>query len=60
MLTVSEAAVKYLSGIVSSQIKGTKIRVFVEHPGTEDADCGVAQEDELLVLLVLELVQKLA
>ena len=42
MLTVSEAAVKYLSGIVSSQIKGTKIRVFVEHPGTEDADCGVA------------------
>lgn len=41
MIKVTHAAEKYLTKLLSKQKKNTHIRVFINFPGTVDAECGI-------------------
>ncbi|QIE02218.1 NfuA family Fe-S biogenesis protein [Buchnera aphidicola] len=49
MITISENAQKYLLSLLSREPIGTQIRVFILHPGTNNAECGLAflHQDEI-------------
>ena len=49
MITVSKNAQKHLLSLLSHEPIGTQIRIFVVHPGTTMAECGLAfcQENEV-------------
>ncbi|AEO08311.1 NfuA family Fe-S biogenesis protein [Buchnera aphidicola] len=49
MITISKNAQKYLVSLLSHEPIGTHIRVFILHPGTKNAECGLAflQKDEI-------------
>ncbi len=42
MITITEAAQNHFVKLLSSQPKGTQIRVFVVNPGNPTAECGVS------------------
>ncbi|MXP51296.1 NifU family protein [Pantoea sp. SoEX] len=42
MMTISDSAIKYFLKLLNKQEDGTQIRIFVNNPGTPNADCTVS------------------